>query len=220
MIQEKIVSLKKTLPLGVKLVAVSKKKTAADIQAAYETGQLDFGENYVQELVDKYEALPKDIHWHFIGHLQRNKVKYIAPFVHLIHGVDSLKLLKEINKQGKKCERQIHVLLQVHIAKEESKFGFDEQEIVDMLDSDTFAELNHVSIRGLMGMATNTKDLEVVKQEFTGLRELYHKLRQHEALSHQHFTELSMGMTQDYPTAIECGSSMVRIGSAIFGARN
>lgn len=220
MIAENLVSLKKSLPIGVKLVAVSKKKPVADIKAAYETGQLDFGENYVQELVDKHAELPKDIHWHFIGHLQRNKVKYITPFVHLIHGVDSQKLLKEIQKQGKKLDRKINVLLQVHIAKEESKFGFDEEEILAMLDDIEFGTWDHVSVRGLMGMATNTQNTNVVKDEFEGLQKLYHRLRQHEALSHQHFTELSMGMTQDFTLALDYGSSIVRIGSAIFGKRN
>lgn len=219
MISENLHRIKNALPAGVKLIAVSKKKSKKDILAAYQEGQVDFGENYVQELVEKQEALPKDIHWHFIGHLQSNKVKYLAPFVHMIHGVDSFKLLKEINKQAKKVDRKISVLLQVHIAKEDSKFGFSDEELEEMITKKNLDELKHISIRGLMGMATNSSNEDLVRSEFKSLSELYYKYRSHEALQHHSFTELSMGMTQDYPLAIDNGSTMVRIGSAIFGSR-
>ena len=219
MIANNLKTVRNTLPQGVKLIAVSKKKGKKDILTAYEQGQLDFGENYVQELTEKHESLPKDIQWHFLGHLQSNKVKYIAPFVHLIHGVDSFKLLKEINKQAKKCKRTIPVLLQVFIAKEESKFGFSEQEISEILEHKDFAELKNISVRGFMGMATNSKDRDLIKKEFTELKDLYHKLRNHPSFASHNVSELSMGMTQDFEIAIDCGSTMVRIGSAIFGAR-
>lgn len=220
MVADKLHHIKSTLPQGVKLIAVSKKKAPVDILEAYQAGQRDFGENYVQELTDKYEELPKDIHWHFIGHLQRNKVKYIAPFVHLIHGIDSLKLLLEVNKQGKKINRVIPVLLQIHIAKEESKFGLDEQELKELLTSDEFLACENVNVRGLMGMATFTKKVDQIKAEFKELQGLYHNYRKHPHLKNHAFTELSMGMSQDYTEAINFGSTMVRIGSLIFGERN
>ena len=202
----------------VALVAVSKTKTAEDIQTMYDLGQRDFGENYVQELVDKYESLPKDIRWHFIGHLQTNKVKFIAPFVHLIHGVDSERLLLEINKQGAKINRIIDCLLQVYISKDETKFGFDEQELETLLNK---IEVNqeafkHVSITGLMGMATFTEDNALIISEFTHLKNVYDKLSN----KHSGFSILSSGMSADYGFAIEAGSSMVRIGSLLFGERN
>jgi PLP dependent protein len=200
---------------NVTLVAVSKTKPAEDIKALYDLGQRDFGENYVQELTDKAEQLPKDIRWHFIGHLQSNKVKYIAPFVHLIHGVDSLKLLEEINKQALKNNRIIDCLLQVFIAKEETKFGLDEEELVNVLAS----QLANVRISGLMGMASFTDSMDTVRNEFKYLKTLFDK---HTPLTTHHspFTTLSMGMSSDYHIAIEEGSTMVRIGSLLFGSRN
>lgn len=197
---------------SVKLVAVSKIQPVEAIMALYEKGQRDFGENYVQELVDKSERLPKDIRWHFIGHLQSNKVKYIAPFVHLIQGVDSYKLLKEISKQGQKAGRTISVLLQIHIAQEETKFGLDGGELKEILDA---PPLPHVEIKGLMGMASFSEDEEQVKKEFQTLKSLY-DLYQPTTPS---FSILSMGMSGDYRLAIAEGSNMVRIGSLLFGAR-
>ncbi len=204
-------------PENVTLVAVSKIKTVSDIKALYDLGQKDFGENYVQELVEKAETLPKDIRWHFIGHLQRNKVKYIAPFVHLIQGVDSEKLLAEINKQAKKNNRTIHCLLQVHIAQEETKFGFDAKELcalIAKIDSRA-VRFESVNICGLMGMASFSDDMEKVKSEFEFLSDIYKSLQN----AMPSFNTLSMGMSSDYKLAIECGSNMVRIGSLLFGAR-
>ena len=198
---------------SVTLVAVSKLKPASDIEALYKLGQLDFGENYVQELVEKQAILPANINWHFIGHLQSNKVKYIAPFVHLIHGVDSLKLLQEINKQALKNNRVIDCLLQVHIAKEETKFGMDAPELSDALEA--AKHLPNVNIRGLMGMASFSDDQEVVASEFNYLHELF--TTHHFNL--QPTAVLSMGMSADYALAIKSGSTMVRIGSLLFGAR-
>jgi hypothetical protein len=194
------------------LVAVSKIKPASDIAKLYALGQRDFGENYVQELVEKQAQLPEDIHWHFIGHLQSNKVKYIAPFVHLIQSVDSEKLLKEIEKQAAKNNRMINVLLQVHIAEEETKFGFDDKELM-ALDVNLF---KHVKIIGLMGMATFTDDKEKVKREFNHLRKLYNDFSSTQQIP---LTTLSMGMSDDYALAIDCGSTMVRVGSLLFGKR-
>lgn len=195
------------------LVAVSKIKPVEDIQALYDLGQRDFGENYVQELMDKAEKLPKDIRWHFIGHLQTNKVKYIAPFVHLVHGVDSLNLLKEINKQAVKNNRVIDCLLQVHIAEEETKFGFDAQELQYLLP--VLHEWKNVNIKGLMGMASFSDDEQKVRREFRQLKALFDIA----TTSDQQFGILSMGMSGDYKMAIEEGSNMVRIGSLLFGAR-
>lgn len=200
------------------LVAVSKTKPNEDLMELYELGQKDFGENYVQELVDKAATLPKDIHWHFIGHLQSNKVKYIAPFVHLIHGVDSLKLLQEINKQALKNNRTIDCLLQIHIAEEETKFGLDESELEQIIAQ--INQLSNVSICGLMGMASFSDDLNKVRNEFKHLNRLFTK---HQSWILQHSGKepiLSMGMSGDYPMAIEEGSTLVRIGSLLFGARN
>ena len=199
-------------PKQVTLVAVSKTKPAEDILALYEAGQRDFGENYVQELVDKQAILPAAIRWHFIGHLQRNKVKYIAGFVHLIHGVDSFSLLKEINKQAAKQNRIIDCLLQVHIASEETKFGFDEQELLSILGLEA---LSNIHIVGLMGMASFTEDKEKVRIEFNALKTMFDLFSAH----YFPLTILSMGMSADYPIAIEEGSTMVRIGSLLFGAR-
>lgn len=203
---------------GVQLVAVSKTKPVEDIRALYELGHRDFGENYVQELVEKAAILPADIRWHFIGHLQSNKVKYIAPFVHLIHGVDSEKLLREIDKQARKQGRTIGVLLQVHIAAEETKFGLDASEVRAILDPGTLAGLKAVQVRGLMGMASFTEDREQVRSEFRSLRQLFDLGRARE-LPHMKFEILSMGMSGDYPIAIEEGSNLVRIGSLLFGSR-
>lgn len=198
---------------NVTLVAVSKIKPVSDILELYELGQRDFGENYVQELVDKQTQLPKDIRWHFIGHLQSNKVKYIAPFVHLIHGVDSLKLLKEIDKQAAKNNRIIDCLLQIHIASEETKFGMDETELREAIPA--LKDYPNVRVCGLMGMGSFSDDLNKVRSEFKFLSTLFNK----SAISHQTSAILSMGMSGDYKIAIEEGSTMVRIGSLLFGAR-
>jgi pyridoxal phosphate enzyme (YggS family) len=200
---------------GVTLVAVSKTKPASDIEEMYALGQLDFGENYVQELVDKQIALPKDIRWHYIGHLQSNKVKYIAPFVHLIHAVDSSKLLEEINKQALKNDRVIDVLLQMHIADEETKFGMDEVEIKTVIEA--ALQLTSVRICGLMGMATNTEDELKIRSEYKALMKFFNELAQGQP---PHFSICSIGMSGDYNLAIEEGSNMVRIGSLLFGERN
>lgn len=202
------------------LIAVSKTKPVEDLLEAYEAGVRDFGENKVQEMVDKQPQLPADIRWHMIGHLQRNKVKYIVPFVHLIHGVDSLKLLKAIHKEGAKINRIVPCLLQVHIAQEESKFGFNEEELRALIQSGELEDLNHVQIKGLMGMATFTEDKELIRQEFRGLANLMQRLNDLPLPPHVALKELSMGMSGDYPIAQEEGSTMVRIGSAIFGERN
>ena len=197
---------------NVTLVAVSKTKPLEDIKALYDLGQRDFGENYVQELVDKEAMLPKDIRWHFIGHLQRNKVKYIAPFVHLIHGVDSLNLLKEIDKQGTRFQRNINCLLQVHIAQEETKFGLDDTELQETVSA--ASSLEHESVNGLMGMASFTADPKKIGEEFARLKTLYDQY-----MKQTGWSTLSMGMSGDYKLAIEHGSTMVRIGSLLFGAR-
>ena len=204
---------------GVTLVAVSKTKPVAEILELYNLGQRDFGENYVQELVDKHTHLPADIRWHFIGHLQRNKVKYIAPFVHLIHGVDSFALLQEINKQAAKNGRRIPVLLQMHIAQEETKFGLSEQELREVIAALADNPLPHTRIEGLMGMASLTTDAAKIKNEFRHLQELFQHYQSIKT-SNIHFTTLSMGMSGDYLLAIEKGSTLVRIGSLLFGARN
>lgn len=222
---EKYTSLIAELNGKATLVAVSKTKPVEDIQALYELGQRDFGENYVQELVDKAASLPADIRWHFIGHLQSNKVKYIAPFVHLIHGVDSYSLLKEINKQAAKNNRVVDCLLQVHIAKEDTKFGFNEEELLALTGLE---ELKNIRITGLMGMASFSDDQQLVKQEFAYLKSLFDKGNalisgggnDQLAPANFHLTTLSMGMSGDYQLAIEQGSNMVRIGSLLFGERN
>lgn len=200
----------------VTLVAVSKTKPVEDILALYELGHRDFGENYVQELVDKADQLPKDIRWHFIGHLQTNKVKFIAPFIYLIHGVDSLKLLKEISKQAEKSNRIVDCLLQVHIAQEETKFGFDENELNDLFNNLSGHQLNNVKIKGLMGMASMTDNMSQVRTEFLQLRNLFKSLQ----TSNPELQTLSMGMSSDYKIALEEGSNMVRIGSLLFGERS
>lgn len=206
--------LKKELdPKGVTLVAVSKTKPVAEIQDLYALGQRDFGENYVQELIEKHSQLPSDIHWHFIGHLQRNKVKYIAPFIHLIHGVDSYKLLEEINRQAEKQNRIIGCLLQIHIAEEETKFGLDATELEQIFTAihANSGNLKNVQVKGLMGMASFTEDNEKVRQEFLALKNLFDK--------YSSLTILSMGMSSDYQIAIEEGSNMIRVGSLLFGER-
>jgi len=208
-----IENFRKEIPQNVTLIAVSKTKPISLIQEVYATGQRDFGENKVQELVEKHEALPYDIRWHMIGHLQRNKVKYIAPFVHLIHGVDSLRLLKEINKQGAKINRCIPVLLQVHISQEDTKFGFDSNELKEAINE--CKVLEWIKPCGLMGMATFTSDLEQVRREFQGLKGL---LDEYQSNFGENPT-LSMGMSGDYKVAIDQGSTMIRIGSRIFGRR-
>lgn len=204
---------------GTTLVAVSKKKSIEDIMEAYDAGHRDFGENRVQELREKQPLLPDDIRWHMIGHLQRNKVKYIASYVHLIHSVDSAKLLREINKQAKKAGCTISCLLQVHIAEEESKFGFDEGEIEALLGGSELEQLDHVVVTGLMGMATYTEDADQVRREFSMLRRMRDKLRETYDLASVRLDELSMGMSDDYLIALEEGSTMIRVGSKIFGPR-
>lgn len=208
------------LPHNVRLVAVSKFHPAADILEAYDVGQRIFGESKVQELCAKYEVLPKDIAWHFIGHLQSNKAKYIVPFVSLIHGVDSLKLLLEIDRQAKKCDRKIAVLLQLHIAQEETKFGFSFGECLDLVASDEFLACRNIEICGLMGMASNTDDELLAIEEFRGLAAFFNDLQASHFSQQESFKELSIGMSEDYLLAIAQGSTMVRIGSKIFGQRN
>lgn len=216
-IKNKLDQLVKTLPDKVQLVAVSKTKPVSDIQEAYEAGQRLFGENRVQEMVNKYESLPKDIQWHMIGHLQRNKVKHMAHFVHMIHGVDSLEKLIEINKQAKKHNRIIHCLIQVKIAQEHSKFGLDEKEIINILESEQIDDLKNIKIDGLMGMATFTSNIQQLNEEFKSLRVLFDNLNDSFTLE---LKILSMGMSGDYEIAIKNGSNMIRVGSAIFGERN
>lgn len=210
----------KTLPPNVKLVAISKTKPTGDILEAYQAGHKIFGENRVQELVDKYTALPRDIEWHMVGHLQSNKVKYIAPFVSLIHGVDKPKLLKVIDKEGRKNDRVMDVLLQFHIASEETKFGFHHQEAIDMLKSDEFRAYEYIRVRGVMGMATFTDDTDKIRSEFRQLAGIFSDLKRDFFPDDPGFKEISMGMSNDYQIAIEEGATMVRIGSLIFGERN
>ncbi len=219
-IKDNLKSLYEEMPDQVKLVAVSKTKPPEMIKEAYDVGQKIFGENKVQEMAAKNEQLPGDIEWHMVGHLQTNKVKYIAPFVSLIHSVDSFKLLKTIDKEAKKNQRLISCLLQVHIAKEETKYGFAAEEIKEILNSEEYKELSHIKIIGLMGMATFTEDMEWVRDEFKYLADLKNNLKNDYFEKENHFKVLSMGMSNDYHVAIEEGSTMVRIGSLIFGARN
>jgi pyridoxal phosphate enzyme (YggS family) len=217
-VQENITKLKTLLPDGVKLVAVSKFKPKELLLEAYEIGFLAFGENYVQELVDKYEALPKNIEWHFIGHLQTNKVKYIAPFVSLIHSVDSFKLLKEIDKQAAKNERVIECLIQIYIAKEDSKTGMDKVEFLEILESEEFKSLKNIKVKGLMGMSTFSDNMDLVREEFRSLKGLFEQTR---SIQTPNFSleEISMGMSGDWQLAVEEGSTMIRVGSSIFGSR-
>lgn len=215
-IKNNLLKILKDLPKEVTLVAVSKTKTQMEIMEAYKAGQRIFGENKIQEMAGKWSALPKDIEWHMIGHVQTNKVKYMSEFVTLIHGVDSLKLLKEINKQGIKHNRTINCLLQVHIAQEQTKFGLDEKELFEILESPEFRTLGNVRIKGLMGMASFTDNEEQIHREFSNLNSIYLKLLNKVPDANI----LSMGMSGDYKIAIEKGSNMVRIGSSIFGGRN
>lgn len=217
-IAQNLRQVKTSLPDNVTLVAVSKFKPIEDIQEAYDAGQRIFGESKIQEMTDKQQVLPKDIQWHMIGHVQRNKVKYMAPYVSLIHGVDSLRLLQEIDKQALKNNRSINCLLQVHIANEESKFGFDKEEIINIIQEPLFNQLTNICIKGVMGMATFTDDKTQIKTEFQTLKNIFDilKMQQHRLFDIQ---ILSMGMSDDHNIAIECGSTMVRIGSKIFGNR-
>jgi len=215
-IKKNLLKILDELPTEISLVAVSKTKTNEEIMKAYKAGQHIFGENKIQEMVLKWSELPKDIEWHMIGHVQTNKVKYMAEFVSLIHGVDSLKLLKEINKQAIKHNRKINCLLQVHIAQEQSKFGLNETELFELIGTDEFGNLKNVTVKGLMGMATFTDNEEQIRKEFSYLNSVYSKLKNRIP----DVNVLSMGMSGDYKIAIQQGSTMVRIGSSIFGNRN
>ncbi|MHC5201624.1 YggS family pyridoxal phosphate-dependent enzyme [Myroides sp. LJL119] len=220
-IDENLMKVKQELPDQVSLVAVSKTKPNDLILEAYAAGQRIFGENKIQEMCDKHQELPKDIQWHMIGHVQRNKVKYMAAFVSLIHAVDSMRLLKEINKQAKNNNRVIDCLLQVYIASEQTKFGLDKQELLDILGSQEFKEFKNIRIKGLMGMASFTTDKQQIENEFTELNQIYNLIKQdYSGLENIDLDTLSMGMSNDYKIAIDCGSTMVRIGSSIFGDRN
>ena len=217
-IKQNLVQIKSTIPEHVTLVAVSKTKPVSDLMQAYEAGQRIFGENKIQEMAEKWEEMPKDIQWHMIGHVQTNKVKFMAPFVSLIHGVDSLKLLQEINKQALKNNRIIDCLLQIHIAEEETKFGLDENELNELISSSEFKELKNIRTLGLMGMATFTEDQNQIKKEFNHLKSIFDSIKTLQTENCK-LNTISMGMSGDYQLAIECGSTMVRIGSSIFGGR-
>ncbi len=217
-IKENLLEIKSKLPKNVTLVAVSKTKPISDLMEAYDAGQRIFGENKIQEMTDKWEAMPKDIQWHMIGHIQTNKVKFMAPYVSLIHGVDSLKLLEEINKQAIKNNRIIDCLLQIHIAEEETKFGLNEEELNNLLNSDSFIAMSNVRIVGLMGMATFTNNQSQIKNEFQHLKSIFDSKKAISIVNCK-LSILSIGMSGDYKLAIECGSSMIRIGSSIFGGR-
>ena len=217
-ISENLLRIKNNLPENVHLVAVSKTKPVEDLMEAYHSGQRIFGENKIQEMTEKWEQMPKDIQWHMIGHVQTNKVKYMAPYVNLIHGVDSLKLLIEINKQAKKWRRVIPCLLQVYIATEETKFGLAHDELLQLIHSDEFKALENIKIVGLMGMASFTDNNDKIRSEFQSLKDIFNYVKPYQ-LNNCHFEHLSMGMSGDYQIAIECGSTIVRIGSSIFGSR-
>ena len=217
-IRENLLKIKSSLPENVTLVAVSKTKPVSHLMEAYAVGQRIFGENKIQEMTEKWEEMPKDIQWQMIGHIQTNKVKFMAPYVGLIHGVDSLKLLEEINKQATKNNRIIDCLLQIHIAEEETKFGLNEEELNELLASESFKNLNNIKIIGLMGMATFTENQDQIKKEFEHLKSIFDRLQNLSTKNYQLDT-LSMGMSGDYQLAIACGSTMVRIGSSIFGGR-
>ena len=214
-IEENLKKIKKEIPAYVTLIAVSKTKPTTDIEKAYKSGQLDFGENKVQELMKKVKILPSDIKWHMIGHLQRNKVKDILPIIHMIHSVDSLRLIKEIDKQAGKIERKISLLLQVDISQDETKYGFSFKDLESILKSNDLDNFKNISIDGLMGMASFTENSEIIKEEFKKLRSLFDKFKKK-----YFFKYLSMGMSGDYKIAMECNSNMVRLGSNIFGSRN
>ena len=220
MIKENLEKIRATVPEGVTLVAVSKTKPVSDVQEAYDAGQRIFGENHALEMRDKHEALPADIQWHFIGHLQTNKIKYIIPFVTLIHSIDTANLLEAVNKEAQKHHRVVDCLLQFHIAQEETKFGLDLEEARELLESDAFRQMEHVRLCGVMGMATFTDDMEEVRKEFRHLKSIFNTLKNDYFAGQAQFKEISMGMSDDYPIAIEEGATMVRVGSKIFGIRS
>lgn len=219
MIKENLSVVRQTIPAEVRLIAVSKTKPVSDIEEAYNAGQRVFGENKALEMRDKHAVLPKDIEWHFIGHLQTNKIKYIAPFVSLIHSIDSLNVLQAVDKEAAKNGRIIDCLLQFHIAKEETKFGLALNEAEDILTSDEYKSLTHIRICGVMGMATNTDDEALVRNEFRELRNIFNTLKDKHFAGSTFFKEISMGMSEDYPIAVKEGATMVRVGSKIFGKR-
>ena len=216
MIAENIHKIVSNIPKNVKLIAISKTKTNQDIMKAYESGQRFFGENKIQEMSIKFEDLPKDIKWHMVGHVQSNKIKYMAPYVDLIHGIDSLKSIKIINKEGVKNNRVINCLLQLKISKEESKFGLDEKQLKEIIFSTDYKEMNNIKIKGMMAMASNTKNESTIKKEFVFAKKVFNEINSLD----NNFDILSMGMSNDYQIAIECGSNMIRLGSLIFGERN
>ena len=220
MVKENLETVRKTIPSGVLLVAVSKTKPVEDIQEAYDAGQRVFGENHALEMRDKHEVLPKDIDWHFIGHLQTNKIKYIIQFARMIHSIDTFNLLQAVNKEAAKNDRVVDCLLQFHIAEEETKFGLSMEETEEILNSDVYKSMKNVRICGVMGMATNTEDMTQVRKEFKHLKEIFGTLKAKYFTDCEWFKEISMGMSHDYPIAIEEGSTMVRVGSKIFGERN
>ena len=219
-ISENILKIKKNIPQNVKLIAVSKTKPNEDILEAYNSGHKLFGENKVQDIVKKYEDLPKDIEWHFIGHLQRNKVKFIVPFARLIHAVDSLKLLKKIDDEAAKNKLTVNCLMQIHIARESSKFGLDINELREILSSEEYSSMENIEIAGLMGMATFTENKEIIKNEFDFLSKCFKEIKNEFFSNKDNFKEISMGMSDDYDIAVESGSTMIRVGSIIFGERN
>ena len=218
-IKENLLQIKESLPENITLVAVSKTKPVSDLMEAYDAGQRIFGENKIQEMTEKHQQMPKDIQWHMIGHVQSNKVKYMIPYVKLIHGVDSAKLLKEINRQAIRWRKKVDCLLQIHIAEEDTKFGLDENELTALLNSEEFKSFENINVIGLMGMATFTENQDQIKREFQNLKNIFDKLSQQPTTSNLQPTTLSMGMSGDYQLAIDCGSTMVRIGSSIFGTR-
>jgi pyridoxal phosphate enzyme (YggS family) len=220
MVKENLETVRKTIPSGVLLVAVSKTKPVEYLQEAYDAGQRVFGENHALEMRDKHEVLPKDIDWHFIGHLQTNKIKYIVQYVRLIHSIDTFNLLQAVNKEAVKHDRVVDCLLQFHIAEEETKFGLSMEEAEEILNSDIFKTMKNVRICGVMGMATNTDNMTQVRKEFHHLKEIFNTLKTKYFADCEWFKEISMGMSHDYPIAIEEGSTMVRVGSKIFGERN
>ena len=219
MIKENLEKIRATVPDGVTLVAVSKTKPISDLQEAYDAGQRVFGENYPQEMRDKHEVLPQDIQWHFIGHLQTNKIKYIIPYVTLIHSIDTANLLEAVNKEAKKHDRVVDCLLQFHIALEETKFGLDLDEARQLLDSEAFKQMGNVRICGVMGMGTFTDNMDEVRKEFKHLKSIFETLKKDYFANQPQFKEISMGMSEDYPIAIEEGATLIRVGSKIFGAR-
>ena len=216
MVNKNIFKIISDIPENVKLVAISKTKSAEDIMMAYETGQRVFGENKIQEMSNKYEDLPKDIKWHMVGHVQSNKIKYMAPYVDLIHGIDSLKSIKILNKEGVKNSRILNCLLQLKISKEESKFGLGEKEFKEIIYSDEYKEMKNIKIKGLMAMASNTSEKSIIRSEFVHAKKIFDEINNRD----KSFEILSMGMSNDYKIAIECGSNMIRLGSLIFGERN